>query len=197
MGRGLRQLPNLISAIRILLSVPIAVSLVQHRLPVTLWLFAAAAVSDAADGFLAKRFGWQTTLGGMLDPAADKLLLATVFVTLSVTGAVPVWLTAAVIARDCLIVLGAVSYRALIGRLEARPSVISKLNTLCQIVFILSVIAAQWAAWPPAWVVVSLGALVLVTVTLSGIDYVLAYGRRALRARGRQGPARSAKSRVT
>ena len=196
MRRWLRQLPNLISSIRIILIVPIAVSLVQHRFSDTLWLFAIAALSDAVDGFLAKRCGWQTDLGGMLDPAADKLLLATVCITLAMMGAIPVWLMAAVIARDCVIVLGAVSYTVLLGRVEARPSVISKLNTLCQITYILGVIGAQWAAWPPSWVIVSLGAAVLFTVVVSGIDYVLVYGRQAIQARARQELARVLKSKA-
>ena len=74
----------------------------------TIVLFGVAAVSDAADGFLAKRFGWQTALGAVLDPAADKLLLATVFVTLAVLRLIPLWLMAAALARDIIIVLGAV-----------------------------------------------------------------------------------------
>ncbi len=175
----LRHLPNLISSIRILLIVPIALTLVNHRFVATLWLFAAAALSDAADGFLAKRFGWQTELGGILDPLADKLMLATVFVTLAVQGVVPVWLTIAVIARDCIIVSGAICYRVWIGPIEARPSAISKLNTLCQILFILAVVAALRFGWPASWAVLALGALVFAAVVVSGIDYVLVYGRQA------------------
>jgi len=109
MDRWLRQLPNVITSIRILLVVPIAMALSAHRPVETLWLFCIAGASDGIDGFLAKRFGWQTDLGGLLDPVADKLLLATVFVMLALLGSVPVWLTAAVIARDCIIVLGAVA----------------------------------------------------------------------------------------
>jgi cardiolipin synthase (CMP-forming) len=178
--RWLRHLPNVISSLRILLTVPIAVSLWGHQFVITLWLFAIAAVSDAVDGFLARRFGWQSDLGGLLDPLADKLMLATVFVILALQAAIPPWLTAAVIARDGIIVLGAISYRLVIGRVGARPSPVSKLNTLCQIMFILAVIGALQFAWPAAWVVVALGALVLVAVTISGLDYVLVYGRLAL-----------------
>jgi cardiolipin synthase len=178
MRRWLRQLPNFISSIRILLVVPIVLSLAHHQLITTLWLFGVAAASDAVDGFLAKHFGWQTELGGILDPLADKLMLATVFVVLTLLGSVPVWLTAAVIVRDCVIVLGAISYRVLLGPVEARPTVISKLNTLCQIIFILVVIGAQQFSWPAVWAVV-LGALVFDTVCVSGIDYVWVYGRLA------------------
>ena len=158
---------------------PLASALWRHQFIATLWLFFVAAASDAADGFLAKRFGWQTELGGMLDPAADKLMMATVFVVLALLGAVPVWLTTAVIARDCIIVLGAISYRVLLGPVDARPTFISKLNTLCQVAFILLVVARLQFAWPPDPVVLAAGAAVFTTVVISGIDYVRVYGRKA------------------
>lgn len=181
MHLGLRQLPNLISSVRILLVVPIAWELAHRQMIATLWLFAAAAVSDVIDGFLAKRFGWQTELGGMLDPVADKLMLATAFVMLAYLGQLPVWLAATVIARDVIIVAGAVSYRVLLGPVAARPSIVSKLNSLCQVLLILLVIGVQEFSWPVLWVV-PMGALVFVTVVVSGTDYVMVYGRRALSA---------------
>jgi cardiolipin synthase len=177
---SLRQIPNLITSIRILLVAPIAVSLVNHRLATTMALFAVAALSDAVDGFLAKRCGWQTELGVVLDPLADKLLLATVFITLAYLKLVPLWLMAVAVARDAIIVLGALCYRYLIGPLSGRPSVVSKFNTLCQAAFILAVIGRQEFSVPPMGVVMLLGALVFVTVVISGIDYILIYGRRAL-----------------
>jgi cardiolipin synthase (CMP-forming) len=177
---SLRHLPNVITAIRILLVVPIAVALANHQLATTIALFGVAALSDAADGFLAKRFGWQSELGAVLDPAADKLLLATVFITLAYLKLVPLWLMAAAVARDAIIVAGALLYRCLIGPLNIRPSVASKFNTLCQAVFIMAVVGREEFSVPPAWAVTALGAMVFATVTVSGIDYVLIYGRRAL-----------------
>jgi cardiolipin synthase len=174
-----RQIPNIISSIRILLVAPIAVALADHQLVTTIVLFGAAALSDAADGFLAKRYGWQSDLGAVLDPAADKLLLATVFITLAYMKLVPLWLMAAAVVRDAVIVLGALLYRFWFGPLNVRPSIVSKVNTLCQTAFILGVVGREEFSFPPAWVVVVLGALVFVTVMVSGIDYVLIYGRRA------------------
>jgi cardiolipin synthase (CMP-forming) len=179
--RWLRQIPNVISSLRILLVIPIAIALLHHEYMTTMGLFAVAATSDAADGFLAKRFDWRTSLGAVLDPAADKLLLATVFVVLSVLGLVPIWLMATAVARDVIIVLGAVAYQVCLGPVEARPTVISKLNTLCQAIFILSVIGRQEFILPAQWVVLMLGALTFVTTVVSGIDYVLRYGKAAIR----------------
>jgi cardiolipin synthase len=177
---SLRQIPNVISSIRIVLVAPIAVALAKHQLVTSIALFGVAALSDALDGFLAKRFGWQTDLGAVLDPAADKLLLATVFVVLAYLKLVPLWLMAAAVARDAIIVVGALLYRICLGPLDVRPSKLSKFNTLCQAAFISAVVGRAEFSVPPAWLVVVLGALVFVTVIVSGIDYVLIYGRRAL-----------------
>ncbi len=180
--RFARHIPNMITAIRIALVVPIAITLARHEFTATMLLFAVAAVSDAADGFLARHFGWQSELGGVLDPIADKLLLATVFITLSLLNLVPLWLMAAAVARDAIIVLGAAAYRFFIGRLTANPSFIGKLNTLCQAAFIFAIVVRAQFSVPPAWVTLWLGALVFATVVMSGIDYVLVYGRRAAAA---------------
>lgn len=176
---SLRQIPNVISTIRILLVAPVAMALVRHQLGVATTLFGIAALSDAADGFLAKRYGWRSELGSVLDPAADKLLLATVLVTLAYLKLVPLWLMAAAVARDVIIVLGALIYRYWFGPLSIRPSIVSKLNTLCQAVFIMAVVGRAQFSVLPAPLVMVLGALVFVTVAVSGIDYVLIYGRRA------------------
>ncbi len=188
---SLRHIPNIISSIRILLVAPIAVALAEHRLAIAIGLFGAAALSDAADGFLAKRFGWQSELGAVLDPAADKLLLATVFITLGCLKLVPLWLVAAAVARDAIIVAGALVYRCWIGPLNIRPSIVSKFNTLCQAAFIMAVVCREQFSLPPVWVATVLGALVFATVTISGIDYVLIYGRRALGGAGPRAPARA------
>jgi cardiolipin synthase len=174
-----RHIPNIISAIRILLVAPTAVALANHQLATTITLFGLAALSDAADGYLAKRYGWQSELGAVLDPAADKLLMATVFITLAYMKLVPLWLMASAVARDAIIVLGALLYRYWVGPLSVRASIVSKFNTLCQAAFILAVVGREEFSFPPAWGVSVLGALVFVTVVISGIDYVLIYGRRA------------------
>ena len=178
----MRQVPNLITAIRILLIVPISISLAHRQLLSTIALFGLAAGTDVADGFLARRFGWQTELGSILDPIADKLLLATMFVTLAVLKLVPLWLMIAAVVRDAVIVTGAAAYRFFIGPVVGRPTLVSKFNTLCQGAFILAVVARAAFDWPPDWAATLLGALVLSTVAISGVDYVLRYGRLAARA---------------
>jgi len=175
----LQHLPNLISAVRILLIAPIVGALAHAQFLAALVLIGAAAVSDGADGFLARRFGWQTRLGALLDPAADKLLLAAVFLTLALRGGVPVWLACLVIGRDVLLVLGAWAYRTRYEPLEIRPSPVSRLNTLCQLGFVMCVVSRSQFGLPAAWLVTALGATVFSTVLISALDYGISGARRA------------------
>ena len=87
----MQQLPNIISVFRMLLVVPVVGSLLQQQFGMALVLFAIAGFSDGLDGFLAKHFGWQSRLGSILDPLADKLLLVSSFLTLTWMGFVPLW----------------------------------------------------------------------------------------------------------
>lgn len=176
---NLRQLPNIICVARIGLVVPIAYTLLAGDFVTTLWLFAVAAFSDGLDGFLAKRFGWTTELGKFLDPLADKLLLVTVFITLAVAGYTPVWLTVIVVTRDVVIGAGSAVFSWLFGPLHGRATMVSKINTGVQILYVLAVVASLGLGWPPTAVVVTLGAAVFVTTMVSGIDYVLTYSHRA------------------
>lgn len=176
---SLRFLPNLLCVLRILLVYPVAHGILLGRFPVVLALFAVAALTDALDGYLAKRFDWTSDLGKVLDPVADKLLLVTVFICLSVTGLAPWWLTGLVLLRDLVITFGALTYKALFGPVQGSPTAASKINTACQIVFCLATVSTAAYSWPGAPVVTALGALVVVTTAVSGIDYTLTYSRRA------------------
>src|SRR5688500_17453417 len=121
-------------------------------------------------------------LGKILDPLADKILLVSVFITLAAIGVVPVWLAATAVVRDVTITAGAISYNALYGYPHGNPTVISKLNTLCQIVYLLLAVAAKACEWTPDPALLTLGALVFVTTIVSGIDYVVTYTRKAIEA---------------
>lgn len=174
-----RDIPNAITVVRLLLVPPIVLCLLGGRYDLALILFVVAGVSDALDGFLAKRFGWTSRLGGLLDPIADKLLLVSCYLALTWQGLLPLWLTALVIARDLVILAGATLYHTLIERLEAAPSVISKLNTLSQLLLVMAVLFNYGAQPLPAgWLDVLLYA-VLATTVLSGADYVWTWGWRA------------------
>jgi cardiolipin synthase (CMP-forming) len=178
----LRYLPNLICLTRIALIWPILAMLAVHDYGWAAVCFAIAGVSDLADGYVAKRFGWTSELGKWLDPLADKCLLITVFVVTAWAGLVPRWLTAVVVARDVMIALGALSYLAWLGPLEGRPTFSSKLNTLVQLAYLEGILMFKAVGFPPV-VLLELGAMVtLVTTVLSGAGYVIEYSRRASHA---------------
>ncbi len=127
------NLPNLISLAR-LIAVPLAVWLILDNRPImAFWVFIAAGISDAVDGFLARQLNARTTLGSFLDPLADKALLVSVYVTLGYVGHLPDWLVILVVFRDVLIVGGVVLVYILTGKAEMRPLMISKINTTFQI----------------------------------------------------------------
>jgi cardiolipin synthase len=176
---SLRWLPNAISLFRIALVVPILLLIVEGRYEVALILFFVAGFSDGVDGYLAKRFDWHTRLGALLDPIADKLLVAGTFLILVYTDHVPVWLAAIVILRDVVIVGGAAAYNFLVGPVEGEPTRISKLNTALELLFVLFVLSRAAFGWPADISITVLGAAVLVTVVISGVDYVWSWTRRA------------------
>ena len=174
------HIPNCICVLRIILVLPIVWALVTGQFKLALGLILVAGLSDGVDGFLAKTFGWRTRLGGILDPFADKLLLVSVFVTLTVLGLAPIWLAAVAIGRDVVIISGASAYNILIGPVQPEPTRISKLNTAFQLLYILFVIAHEAFAWPPEISILVIGSGVLFTSVVSGLDYVLRWSAKAM-----------------
>ena len=175
---------------RIALVWPVANALVEANYGLALVLFVIAGVSDALDGYLAKRFGWTSRLGKIIDPLADKLLLVTVFITMAWLNLVPWWISAVAISRDVMIGLGALTFRLWFGPLKGRPTVISKLNTLFQLGYIAAVmfVAAVGVLLQDITAVVgllpqdlvdALGYIMVVTTILSGADYLYQFTKRA------------------
>lgn len=175
-------LPNAISMLRIALVPPIVWLLSTGQYAAALVLFALAGFSDGVDGWLAKRYGWHSRLGALLDPAADKLLIAGVFTLLVLGELIPLWLGIIVILRDVVIVGGATAYNFLVRPVQGHPTRISKLNTALELLFVVFVLGNAAFSWPPRISVTVLGAAVFVTVVVSGIDYVLSWSRHARRS---------------
>lgn len=178
----MRHIPNALCVLRMLLVVPVAWLLIRGEYRLTLGVFAFAAATDGLDGFLAKRFGWTSELGKILDPLADKILLVSVFITLAALGLVPWWLALTAVGRDVTITAGAIGYNWLYGYPHGRPTMVSKLNTLCQILYLLLVVGSHAAGRIPETALTVLGALVFVTTVVSGLDYVITYSHKAMDA---------------
>lgn len=186
-----RDIPNLITGLRILLVPPFLWLLLQERYGAALLLFVIAGISDALDGFLAKYYGWTSELGGLLDPIADKLLLIGAILALGWLNELPVWLVTLVILRDAVIVAGAVSYHLMIERVQASPLLISKLNTLVQLTLVFAVIVNYGMIPLPPRLLAGLIHLTALTTVWSGAAYVWRWGRRAWRAERNPNPAKS------
>lgn len=167
------NLPNLITLAR-LFSVPVAIWLiVGGRYGAAFWVFVGAGVSDALDGYIAKRFDRRTPLGALLDPVADKALLVGVYVTLGIADQLPHWLVGLVILRDLLIVAGFVLLRAIAAARQLDPLFISKINTLVQIAlvgFVLARLGLDIEAGPATALLIDLATF---TTALSGLTYLV------------------------
>jgi cardiolipin synthase len=158
---------------------PVAAALWDGNHGLALGLFVIAAISDGLDGYLAKRFGWTSQLGKVLDPVADKLLLVTVFISVAWLNLVPWWVSAAAIARDVMIGLGALIFRLWFGPLKGRPTVISKFNTLFQLGYLCAVMLVAAVGILPEDVVQALAYVMFITTLISGIDYLYQFTKRA------------------
>ena len=137
------NIPNFITLGRII-SVPVIFwLLLSGQSKIAFFVFVCAGISDAVDGYLAKRFDWSTELGSYLDPLADKLLIVSIFIALGVRNELPLWLVIAVVSRDILIVAAVLLAWLLDQRVHIKPLAVSKANTLAQIVLAATVLADQ------------------------------------------------------
>ncbi len=174
---GLKTLPNIITGMR-LVAVPVVIWLVlTDRMTAAFWVFVAAGVSDAVDGYLAKRLDARSVLGSYLDPLADKLLLVAIYVLMGRAGEIPLWLVMLVIMRDAALLGGSVLLVRADRSAAMRPLLISKLNTALQIILAALVLARLGIGFPPAgvWQDVLVYA-VAATTAISAVAYLVRMG---------------------
>lgn len=180
------NLPNLISLCR-LLSVPLLVWLIlDNQMELAFWLFIAAGISDAVDGYIAKQFDIRSVLGSYLDPLADKALLTSVYIVLGSQSFLPNWLVILVVFRDIMIVGGALLFYTLTQTLKMAPLLISKVNTVVQIVLAGVVLGIAAMDVPEGglpllqiYLTWALIYLVAATTLLSGASYLVKWSRKA------------------
>lgn len=158
--------------------IPIAFCLWNQNFISALLLFLVGGLSDGLDGFLARRYHWQTDLGVILDPMGDKLMMLAAYLLLGWHNLLPWWLVGLVIFRDLIIVVGTLLYRKFVGEAKLKPLFISKLNTTVQIVLVLIVMLSQIINIH-SLIIDSFIWLVTATTLLSGYAYINEWGRRA------------------
>jgi cardiolipin synthase (CMP-forming) len=171
------NLANLITLGR-LLSVPVAIWLVlSGEVTAAFWLFIIAGLSDAIDGFVAKRLDQRSHLGALLDPAADKALLVSMYVTLGISNHLPTWLVILVVFRDVLIVGGFLMVAALGHPMRWEPLMVSKLNTALQIALIGVVLAELGLGLALQTLALGLIYATGATTVISGAGYLIRWSR--------------------
>jgi len=174
-----KDLPNIISLFRMVLVAPIVYLLLIERYQFALLLIVVAGMSDALDGFLAKRYNWSSQLGSFLDPLADKILLVCCFFVCVFIGLVPAWLFIMIVLRDVIVALGALLYHLTVEPFHGDPPFSSKLNTAFQIFYLVMLIASQGTIDVPLhWIVYAMYS-VAVTTAISGLEYIWTWGLRA------------------
>jgi cardiolipin synthase (CMP-forming) len=171
------NLPNLITLTR-LMSVPLMIWLiVSERFGAAFCVFVAAGASDALDGFIAKRFDCRTRLGALLDPAADKALLSSVYVALGIAELLPNWLVILVVFRDVTIIGGFILLQTIAAPRKFDPLYISKINTLVQIALVSYVLGRLGVGFGDGMLTDILVAMTAVTTVLSGLSYLVRWAR--------------------
>jgi len=166
------SIPNLITLARILL-VPVVVwAIASNQMLFAFLLFAAAGISDAVDGFLAKRFGMTSQLGAFLDPLADKVLIVSIYVSFGIVDALPRWLVILVVSRDLLIVGGIIFSWIVNKPVSVKPHMVSKINTAVQLLLVGLVLAALGFGFDPGWLM-SLTIALVAALTLASVAIYL------------------------
>lgn len=185
---NLRHLPNAITGLRLAMAPLLLWLLWARHFEWALGVALVAGASDLVDGFLAKRFGWQSRLGSLLDPIADKLMLGLAMLGLWLVAMLPAWLVGLVLVRDLVIVAGALAWWRVGGPFDGKPTILGKLCTLAQLALVLLCLV-ELAGWllPLQARKEAIIAAALLTFT-SGLDYVVRYGVRAWQAKRK--PAR-------
>ena len=176
-----KNIPNLFTGIRLLLIPVLIYLLYSHDFTSALYLIIFMGLSDAVDGFLAKRLNCISRFGEFFDPICDKLMLISATVTLAYIGLLPTWLVWLVIMRDLIIIGGGIVYYFYIEEFRAAPSLLSKANTFFQLLLVVIVIYSQINALPQQWID-GLIAIAASTTLLSGVGYMWTWGFNAVKA---------------
>ncbi|PWY56641.1 phosphatidylglycerophosphate synthase [Legionella qingyii] len=176
----LKHIPNALTLLRLILIAPFLFYLYNHEYVIAFYLFIFAGLSDGLDGFLARSFNWQSFFGSFVDPLADKLLIASSFISLALIGVLPWWLVILVFLRDVTISLGVVAWYQFVRRkLDFQPTLLSKINTALQLILVTSCLfELAYFEFSP-YLLNVLIILTTFTTAITYIDYIWTWGRKA------------------
>jgi cardiolipin synthase len=176
----LHYIPNALTLLRLILIAPFIRYLYRHEYLHAFYLFILAGLTDGLDGFLARSFNWQSFFGSFVDPLADKLLIASSFISLALIGILPWWLVVLVFMRDLTISLGVIAWYRFIGpKLDFQPTLLSKINTALQLTLVTTCLfELAYFEFPPKLLQVLI-CLTAFTTLITYIDYIWTWGRKA------------------
>jgi len=177
----LKHLPNFLTLCRLVLIVPFLLLLHKGDYSGAFYIYVVAGITDGLDGWLARHFHWQSRLGSFIDPVADKLLISLSFISLALIGMLPWWLVILVFMRDFTISIGVIAwYYFFVKRIEFQPTLLSKLNTVLQLVLVTaSLFQLAFFDLFSEGIIITLISMTTVTTTITYIDYVWTWGRKA------------------
>ena len=174
----LSQIPNLLTLVRIVACPILILLLKEGNYSLALALFIFAGITDGLDGYIAKRYNCVSSLGEVLDPLADKLLIASTYIMLAILGDIPFWLLIVVMFRDLVIVAGYLILVAMGTRDFMNPTYISKVNTFTQISLMVCILIEKASIVSIPWMIDLLIIAVLFTTIISGVQYIWQWGIR-------------------
>lgn len=180
-----QHIPNILTIFRLCMVPVLSWQIVVQHYLAALIIAVVAGLTDAADGYLAKRFGWVSRIGSILDPLADKLLMITAFTALAWIDLLPWWLIVLTFIRDGAIITGAAVYHYTVETVDADPTLLSKLNTTMQVVLVaVTLVQACCFSAASGWItplIYTVAALTSITL----VQYVWVWSRRAIRFKKR------------
>lgn len=177
----LKYLPNAFSLARLVLIAPFLMYLYQGHYAYALYLFIIAGLTDGLDGWLARLCNWQSRFGSFIDPLADKLLIASSFVSLALLEQLPWWLVCLVFCRDLTISFGVMAWQRFVPQqLDFKPTWLSKINTVLQLTLVIFCLVELAFDKPAPSVTNLLIVLTTLTTITTYIDYVWTWGKKAL-----------------
>lgn len=176
----LKQIPNALTIFRLVLIVPFLILLYHETYKAAFYLYLLAGFTDGLDGWLARHCNWLSPLGSFIDPLADKLLIASSFISLALIGSLPWWIVVLVFMRDLTISIGVVAWYRLVQReIDFNPTILSKFNTALQLALVtLCLFELAFFTFPPYYVQ-TLIILTAITTGATYINYVWTWGRKA------------------
>ena len=182
----LQYLPNLLTFSRLLLALPLGLLILGQQYELALGIGLLAGVTDALDGFAARRLQAFSRFGAAMDPVADKILITVCLLSFAQVGLIPWSVALVIVGRDLVIVSGALCYHWLIGPFDFAPTWLSKGNMFVQICFCVLVLAAQVVPGIPGETVTAATVAALFIAVASGVDYVLSWSAKAINSRDQQ-----------